>query len=801
MDPKLLLELEAKLPTLPPEVQQKVGQLLAEARKVGTQEKAKNDFMAYVKYVWPNFIHGRHHEKMARAFEKVAEGKVKRLIINMPPRHTKSEFASYLLPSWFLGRFPDKKIIQTSHTAELAVGFGRKVRNLVDSDRYKDVFPQVALQADSKAAGRWATNYAGEYFAIGVGGAVTGKGADLLIIDDPHSEQEATLAETNSDIYDKTYEWYTSGPRQRLQPGGAIVIVMCMTGDTPVLMADGTEKLLRHLRPGDFVATFDAGKLKHTTVNNWQSNGVDTIYKIQTRSGRILRANERHPFLVMNEGVLEWTRLKHLQPGDLLVSLKDAVDPRGRQQDRANVVPAKQKTVTTEKIQTLPFFRWVTTASGKVKHALVESLSLLRAYASSATVPNTRPQNTPRSRPGLGGSNTDTGSPLNSMTTWWQRVITAVMCADNRQQSPTPGRTGTENSVSTTAMTLERCGGYSATTATSPSGTEKHQKYLNELHRTSDFTVDRVISITHDGQEEVFDVEIARTENFIANGVVSHNTRWSKKDLTGQVLKAATQRSGEEWEVIEFPAILPSGKSLWPEFWRIEELEALRQELPNGKWMAQYQQQPTSDVSAIIKREWWKVWEKDDPPFCSYLIQSWDTAFLKSERADYSACTTWGIFEHPDDTGKNQSNIILLNAFKKRMEFPELKETANEEYKYWNPDSLIVEAKAAGSPLIFELRAMGIPVQEFTPSKGNDKIARLNAVADMFASGRVWVPSTHWAEELVEEVASFPSGEHDDLVDSMTQALLRYRQGGFLRLASDEPEPTRYFKSKREGYY
>ncbi len=504
MDPNLLRDLEKRLPTMPPELQQKVGQLLAEARKVGTQEKAKNDFMAYVKYVWPNFIHGRHHEKMARAFERVAEGKVKRLIINMPPRHTKSEFASYLLPSWFLGRFPDKKIIQTSHTAELAVGFGRKVRNLVDSDRYKDVFPQVALQADSKAAGRWATNYAGEYFAIGVGGAVTGKGADLLIIDDPHSEQEATLAEVNPEIYDKTYEWYTSGPRQRLQPGGAIVVVM---------------------------------------------------------------------------------------------------------------------------------------------------------------------------------------------------------------------------------------------------------------------------------------------------------TRWSKKDLTGQVLKAAAQRSGEEWEVIEFPAILPSGKSLWPEFWRIEELQALQQELPNAKWMAQYQQQPTSDVSAIIKRDWWKIWEKDNPPFCSYTIQSWDTAFLKSQRADYSACTTWGIFEHPDDTGKLQSNIVLLNAFKKRMEFPELKEMAFEEYKYWNPDSLIVEAKAAGSPLIFELRAMGIPVQEYTPSKGNDKIARLNAVADMFASGRVWVPNTHWAEELVEEVASFPSGEHDDLVDSMTQALLRYRQGGFLRLNSDEPEPTRYFKRKHEGYY
>jgi predicted phage terminase large subunit-like protein len=493
------------LPSLPDTEKREILAKLTQRTRLKEKETCKQDFMAFVQKVWPNFIHGRHHVRMARAFERVARGEVKRLIINMPPRHTKSEFASYLLPAWFLGNFPQKKVIQTSHTAELAVGFGRKVRNLVDKEEYREVFDGVELQADSKAAGRWATNAGGEYFAIGVGGAVTGKGADLLIIDDPHSEQEAALSEVNPEIYDKTYEWYTSGPRQRLQPGGSIVVVM---------------------------------------------------------------------------------------------------------------------------------------------------------------------------------------------------------------------------------------------------------------------------------------------------------TRWSKKDLTGQVIKAAAQRSGEEWEVIEFPALLPSGKPLWPEFWSLNELSALKAELPHGKWMAQYQQDPTSDVSAIIKREWWNIWEKEDPPHCDFIIQSWDTAFLKTQRADYSACTTWGVFYQDDDTGKPQANIILLNSFKERMEFPELKQEAYSQYLEWNPDSLIVEAKAAGAPLVFELRAMGIPVQEFTPSKGNDKIARLNAVADIFASGRVWVPNTNWAEELVEEVASFPSGEHDDLVDSMTQALLRFRRGGFLRLDSDyEDEIPGFVSSKGKRFY
>ncbi len=441
---------------------------------------------------------------MARAFEKVARGEIKRLIINMPPRHTKSEFASYLLPAWFLGKYPEKKVIQTSHTAELAVGFGRKVRNLVDSEAYKDIFSGVGLQADSKAAGRWATNQGGDYFAIGVGGAVTGKGADILIIDDPHSEQEATLAETSPEIYDKTYEWYTSGPRQRLQPGGAIVVVM---------------------------------------------------------------------------------------------------------------------------------------------------------------------------------------------------------------------------------------------------------------------------------------------------------TRWSKRDLTGQIIKNSIQRSGEDWELIEFPAILPSGNPLWPQFWPFEELEVLKNELPNSKWMAQYQQNPTSESSAIVKREWWQRWEEEDPPACDFILMSWDTAFEKTQRADYSACTTWGVFYKDGPDGSPQANIVLLNAFRDRLEFPELKKEAINQYRSWEPDSVIIEKKASGAPLIYEMRAMGIPVQEFTPSRGNDKISRLNAVSDLFASGLVWIPNLHWAEEVMEEVASFPSGEHDDYVDSTSLALMRFRKGGYVRSLLDEEDSQLNYKGRREPYY
>ena len=503
MNPQELQNLLKALPNLPEAQLRDLYASLEEHEIIEKRENAANNFMDFVHKVWPTFIDGAHHARMARAFEKVARGECKRLIINMPPRHTKSEFASYLLPAWFLGKFPHKKVIQTSHTAELAVGFGRKVRNLVDSEVYKGIFSNTSLQADSKAAGRWNTSKGGDYFAIGVGGAVTGKGADILIIDDPHSEQEAALAEVNPEIYDKVYEWYTSGPRQRLQPGGSIIIVM---------------------------------------------------------------------------------------------------------------------------------------------------------------------------------------------------------------------------------------------------------------------------------------------------------TRWSKKDLTGQVIKSATQRGGDEWEVIEFPAILPSGNPLWPQFWTLKELLALKEELPNQKWMAQYMQNPTSETAAIVKREWWQTWEDEAPPQCEFVLQSWDTAFEKNNRADYSACTTWGVFYQDDDAGIKQANIILLNAFRDRMEFPVLKKRAVEEFKEWEPDSIIIEKKASGSPLIYEMRSMGIPVQEFTPSKGNDKISRLNAVSDLFASGRVWVPNTNWAEEVVDEVASFPGGEHDDYVDSVSLAMMRFRKGGYIRTLLDEPEEVQEFRRKRPYY-
>jgi predicted phage terminase large subunit-like protein len=463
--------------------------------QIKVAQESRSSYLTFVKKVWPDFIAGNHHKIFAQKLEDVSRGKIKRLIVNMPPRHTKSEFASNLFPAWMMGRNPKLKIIQTTHTAELSYNFGRKVRNLFDQQEFKDVFPEVNLSQDSKAAGRFTTNKGGEYFAAGVGGAITGRGADLLIIDDPHSEQDA-LSQT---AMDNAYEWYTSGPRQRLQPGGSIVIVM---------------------------------------------------------------------------------------------------------------------------------------------------------------------------------------------------------------------------------------------------------------------------------------------------------TRWSTKDLTGKLLNAQSNENADQWEVVEFPAVL-NDKPMWPEFWNIKELDGVKASLSEQKWQAQWMQKPTSEEGSIIKREWWRMWPKDTLPDLMHVIQSYDTAFSKRETADFSAITTWGVFQ-PEEDGP--PHVLLLAMHKGRHDFPELKKIALEEYQYWEPETILIEAKASGMPLTQELRQLGIPVVTYTPSKGNDKHVRVNSVAPIFESGQVWAPDERWAEEVIEECAAFPYGDHDDLVDSTTQALLRFRQGNFIQLESDYKDDNFGIIEQRQYY-
>jgi predicted phage terminase large subunit-like protein len=274
-------------------------------------------------------------------------------------------------------------------------------------------------------------------------------------------------------------------------------------------------------------------------------------------------------------------------------------------------------------------------------------------------------------------------------------------------------------------------------------------------------------------------------------------TRWGNRDLTSRLLKDQSNEKADQWEVVEFPAIFPeTNNPLWPEFWNLEELEKVKASLTVSAWSAQWMQNPSAEESAILKREYWRIWEKKKPPECNYILQSYDTAFSKKAKADYSACTTWGVFTDQDEG----QGIILLDSWKERLDFPELKKRAYDEYNYWNPDMILIEAKAAGTPLTHELRKIGLPVSNFTPSRGNDKITRAHGAAAVFESGLVWAPEDRFAQELIEECAAFPAGDSDDLVDSATQAILRFRQGGFIRSETDYELESSAWREPRSYY-
>ena len=813
------------LPTMRVDEKLHTLQMLEQVEKQMEIDAARGDLLAFTREVYPNYAVGAHHRRMAALFKDVVEGRKSRIIINVAPRHGKSELTSYLLPAWFLGHKPDAKIIMATHTQSLSEDFGRRVRNLIADPDYQRIFPETSLQTDSKSAGNWNTKQGGKYYAVGVGGALAGRGADLLVIDDPHALPLDTEVPT---------------------PSGFKTIGALCVGDE-VYGPDG--KPTRVVAKSDvwrdrelYKLTTDDGEVVYCDAGHLWGYRSDTNLrkgKTRTATARDLEQWDKAnlPCLPRHAAVDYPHRELKVDPYVLGAWLGDGTTGLGRM---------------TSHPDDAVFMRAQFEAAGYRAASLADPYSFgVRALAkdlreigvlNNKHVPDEYMTASVTQRMALLQGLMDTDGTVTAAgqcsfqntnkrlaesvrTLLHSLGVKAKLCVyfDSRERHATrkPDYRVNFKLQDAARMPRKRARTYTPTDKRCRSFTVEKTPLRADVQcitverKDGLFLVGRGYVVTHNSEQDIktgtrlpFDSAWSwyqtgpRQRLMWGGSVIVVMTRWSTFDLTARLLDyGAKNPDADQWEVVEFPAILPSGKSLWPEKWSLETLLRTKASLDPKYWTAQYMQDPSSDEAAIIARTDWRVWDKDKPPVCTYIIQALDAAAETTNRADFTSITTWGVFLNENE--KDEYQIILLDRINERMQFPDLKTKSIEQFKRWEPDAFIVEKKSSGTALYQELRFMGLPVQEYTPHRGSgDKVARLNAVADIVRSGKVWIPDTWWARELVDQVAQFPNGQNDDDVDTTSMALMRFRQGGYLTLSSDDTLADKStFYGRRAAYY
>lgn len=735
---------------------------------------SRRRFLPFVKRMNERYDDGWVHRDICARLERfsddVAAKKSPRLMLLMPPRHGKSELASRNFPAWHLGRHADHELIACSYNLSLAMTFSRKVKQLIEDPLYKTIF-DTRLDSSNQSTEEWAVaGRRGGYVAAGIGGGITGKGADILLIDDPMKSAEDA---DSGDGREKIWEWYMSTAYTRLAPGGGVLVIQCMTGDTPVLLPDGTHRRLGEVRAGDTVATFEDGRLTASIVSAWKSNGRDRILKITTISGKVVRSNGRHPFLVSDAGGLKWVRAQNLTTDHKIVAVAGSGGNGGAWH-------APQRGASCQPSAEVSALR----ITGR-KNGLMDT----------AHPPSTQNPTAQRI------SNTATASPpKNTLGFWIRRAVNALSAAASTKTARR--RIGVAGSASTTATTLEKSAACSATTATPQQGTQRPSASRWPWLNTSDFTTDQVVSVEPDGVEEVFDVQIERTENFIANGLVSHNTWWHDDDLAGRLQQMMAAHPDDpdvdQFEVIKYPAIAVLDEYLDPATGAIvyeaptpaavplrlkgEALHPTRYDLPklnkiralnrksdgsDGRWWsALYQQNPVPDDGSYFTKEQFRRRAPPHKSRCNVFI-AWDFAISEKKQNDYTVGTV-GLQDEDDVL-----HIADVVRFRSQDAFFIVESILDLAEKWYSPtlilgfeDGQIYKAISAVLKKRMLERKIYPAVEVLVPI--TDKMARARAIQGRMQQGMVsFHDSAEWYDVVKAEMLRFPAGVHDDCVDSL----------------------------------
>lgn len=697
---------------------------------VSLEAQSKSSLLAFCRLSYPTYQFADHLVRLAGALSAVEGGLVKRLLVTTPPRHGKSELCSVRFPAWYLGRNPDKRIVIASYAADLAERFSRQVRAVITGDRFPAVFPGVQIAQDSRSVATWdIAGRRGGLKAVGVGGPLTGFGANCLVIDDPVKNR----AEAQSEVYrNSVWDWYTSTAYTRLEDAGAVVVVMCMVGETPVLMANGREKVLRDVRPGDRIATYDNGHVGVSTVLRWANQGPDAVYEIRMKSGITVKANARHPFLVATDRGTEWQRTATLKKGSIIlraIGASGAASPVQRRDATSLRSAEATATLTT------------TRRGGRQASDRLQSI---------------------RSRAGQHASSIDIASQSRSTTLGAPPRTGSARSADNLP-ARTFGHIGAASCALTMTMPLERSEDCSATTATSSLATERPQTCYSGPLSTFAITSDVVVDVVPAGREDVFDIQVAGTENFIANGLVSHNTRWHEDDLMGRLLAAEADGTGDTWTKLHLPALDEQGRALWPEKYSEADLTQIRLTIGEYDWSALYMGTPTPREGAFFKVSAIRI--VDAMPTALPTVRAWDVAATPGD-GDYTA---GALMAGPDAEGRFYVADMVRGQWDTDERNRTMRQTADLDgagvrvLVPQDPGSAGVDASRAFVRL---LSGYSVEAVRVTGEKG----LRADPFSSQVNAGNVCMVRGAWNRATLDEMRSFPLGRNDDQVDALADA-------------------------------
>lgn len=741
------------------------------AKEIAARTLARRKLLHFIRRFKPKYLPGWVHEDICRRLERFMEaverGEEPRLLLMCPPRMGKSEIGSRHFAPWVLGHHPDWEIIAASHTGGLTMSFSRYIRDLLRDPSYHALFPNTKLDPSSQSVENWNLTRGGGYLAAGVGTGITGRGAHILLLDDLVKDMEAADSQTQRD---SMWEWYASTAYTRLAPGGGVLGIMCMTGDTPVLMADGTYARLDSLVAGDSIATYDRGTLKTTTVKGIKTSGRDFVLRIKTTSGRIVRANGRHPFLATIGGELKWIRARSLSTTNRIVTLSGSG------------------------------------GNGKALSAQLMDASLAQSAATTAnhtTLKNagqtgTEVFQTENNRDVMRGLSTGTASVLRIMKTCsLPKKVCALFAKTHLTQSSL--NIGTTRSLSTTVTTPEKYADCSATTATQESDILELSPWHSPQQGTSDFTLDGILSIEPDGEEEVFDVQVEHTENFVANGLVSHNTWWHEDDWAGRIQQVMETGEGDNFEIVKYPAIndmgdeylldddsivqlppnssIPAGSrmtrlhntAVHVERYSSDAMLRIKRNLyaagQQRVWSALYQQNPTPNDGMTFTKHMFKVYSHTPQTYGRTIYQAWDFAITTKQANDWTVGVTV-LHDENDDIF-----VLHVNRFRSD-DGADIMKTLVDYAREWGCMTVGVEDgqiwKSLESTFV---RICGeekyYPAYEVLQPL-TDKMVRAQPLKGRMQAGKVWFPEkAPWYQTMKTELLQFPAGKHDDQVDSL----------------------------------